>query len=160
MRWIEIAKKYEGTKEVPGTQFSNPVIVGFWKMARLSGIKNDHVPWCAGFACAVFEESGIRSPRSDAAKSFLTWGVRIPMATVGCVVVFNRAGGYHVGFCVGKNRAGQLLILGGNQNDSVKVSAFNLERVAGYIWPPGVPIPALATLPVIASAASVSTSEA
>lgn len=159
-RWVEVAKQYEGVAEIPGLVNSNPVIVRFWKLARLSGIKNDHVPWCAGFACAVLEEAGIRSPRSDAAKSFLSWGTRLPMAAAGCIVVFNRTGGYHVGFVLGKDKQGRLLVLGGNQGDAVNVRAFPLDRVAGYVWPPGEPAPAVAALPLLAMAAAVSTREA
>jgi uncharacterized protein (TIGR02594 family) len=158
--WMAHARRYIGVAEVPGPK-SNPVIVGFWKLAKLSGIKDDLVPWCAGFACAVLEEAGIRSPRTDGAKNFLLWGQPLPMASVGCIVVFGRTGGYHVGFVVGKDKAGNLLVLGGNQGDAVNIRAFPLPRVLGYVWPPHEPVPAIATLPVLTIAgATVSTSEA
>lgn len=154
--WLKTARAYLGTREYPGAQ-SNPIILGFWKLARLSGIKDDAVPWCSGFACAVMEENGIRSPRSDSARSWLTWGAPMANPSLGCVVVFNRTGGFHVGFVVGKDKDGRLLVLGGNQGDAVSIAAFSTDRVMAYRWPQGVEDPGF--LPILASTA-MSTSEA
>lgn len=156
MKWIDAGMAYLGTTEYPGAK-SNPIILRFWQLARLSGIKDDMVPWCSGFACAIFEESGIRSPRSDAAKSWLDWGFALTAPVTGCVVVFKRPGGYHVGVVLGQDKAGRLQVLGGNQGDKVSVAAFDRDRVVGYRWPTGHPVPG--GLPVVAGAA-LSKSEA
>lgn len=50
-------------------------------------------------------------------------------------MVFTRTGGGHVGIVVGETQTGSLLVLGGNQGDSVKISAFERNRVAAYRWP-------------------------
>lgn len=148
--WLINARKYQGTREYPGAA-SNPVILRFWQLAKLAGIKDDRVPWCSGFACAVMEEVGIRSPRSDGARSWLTWGAPLVAPVLGCIVVLKRPGGFHVGLAVGRDRAGRLLLLGGNQGDAVSIAAFETARVVGYRWPLGVPqnfaLPVMAGVP-------------
>jgi uncharacterized protein (TIGR02594 family) len=129
--WIGLARSYIGEREVKGMAH-NPVVVGFWKLAKLGGIKNDEVPWCAGFVGAMLEASGIRSARSDSSRAYLKWGERMDVPEYGCVVVFNRPGGGHVGFCVGIDDLGRLLILGGNQGDAVSILPFWPDRVAGF----------------------------
>ena len=53
--------------------------------------------------------------------------------------MFSRDGGGHVGFAVGKDTAGRLLVLGGNQGNAVSIAAFDVARAIGYRWPAGVP---------------------
>lgn len=52
------------------------------------------------------EAQGIRSQRSDSAKSWLTWGAPLSAPVLGCVVVFDRPGGNHVGLLSGSTRLG------------------------------------------------------
>lgn len=154
-KWIDIGRKYIGVKEVPGPTH-NPIILGMWKLARLAGIKNDEVPWCSGFACAVMEEAGIQSPRTDGAKNWLNWGMVLSSPAYGCVVVFRRPGGWHVGFVVGTDAKGNLMVLGGNQGNQVSIAAFARDRVEGYRFPIGQPIPQgrLALLSGVAASSS------
>jgi len=85
--------------------------------------------------------------------------VRLQAAQVGCIVVFQREGGGHVGFVVGQDKYGRLLVLGGNQGNAVTIAAFSLDRVVGYRWPS--PGPALQTkLPVLEIGAALSRNEA
>jgi hypothetical protein len=53
-------------------------------------------------------------------------------------VVFNRDGGGHVGFVVGQQQNGDLMVLGGNQSDAINIRAFSRSRVTGYRWPVNV----------------------
>lgn len=129
--WIYSARAYLGTREVKGFHH-NPIIVGLWKLAKLGGIKNDEVPWCAGFVGAMLESNGIRSARSDSSRAYLNWGEPLDAPEYGCIVVFTRAGGGHVGFCVGVDANSRLLILGGNQGDTVSILPFGRERVKSY----------------------------
>lgn len=129
--WIVAARTHLGEREIKGYRH-NPVIVNFWKLAKLAGIKNDEVPWCAGFVGAMLETCGIRSARSDSSRAYLDWGERIDAPEYGCVVVFRRPGGGHVGFCVGVDQTGRLLILGGNQGDAVSILPFDRARVTGF----------------------------
>ena len=150
-KWVDNARKYLGVKEFPGIP-SNPIVLGFWKLAKLAGIKNDAIPWCSGFACAMFEEVGIKSPRTDGAKNWLNWGVALSTPVYGCVVVFKRPGGYHVGIVVGQDSRGNLQVLGGNQGDAVTIASFDRNRVEGYRFPIGQPIPQ--TLPLMSGMAA------
>jgi uncharacterized protein (TIGR02594 family) len=155
--WIAEARKHIGLHEVKGANHA-PEIVQFWKDIKRGGIKDDETPWCAAFVGAMLERAGIVSSRSEGSKSFLDWGVKLVAPVAGCIVVFTREGGGHVGFVVGQDKFGNLLVLGGNQGDAVNVRAFSRDRVVGYRWPNAATLPT-ERLPVLA-AAEFSKSEA
>ena len=155
-QWLAIARPLLGLHEIHGPEHS-PEILGMWRAIKRSGIQSDEVPWCAAFVGACLERAGIRSSRFESAASYLTWGVRLDGPAHGCIVVFSRDGGGHVGFVVGQDAAGNLLVLGGNQGDSVSIKAFHRDRVTGYRWPVDVPI---ATGALALGAAEASRSEA
>lgn len=139
-QWLAIARPLVGLHEVKGAEHS-PEIIGMWRAIKRSGIQDDETPWCAAFVGACLERAGIRSSRFESAASYLKWGVRLDGPAHGCIVVFSRDGGGHVGFVVGVDASGNLLVLGGNQGDQVSVKAFPTTRVTGYRWPVDVPIP-------------------
>ena len=155
--WVKFARGYIGLREILGVQHESKILA-MWKWIKRGGIKTDEVPWCAGFVGACFEQAGIISSRFESAKSYLAWGVTLKTPIYGCVVVFNRVGGGHVGFLVGKDNAGRLMVLGGNQNDKVSIAPFEMTRVAGYRWPKDIPIE-LNPLPIISSNAPLSSRE-
>lgn len=132
--WIELGKSFIGLHEIKGPKH-NPEIVQMWKDIKRGGIKDDETPWCSAFVGAMLERSGIVSSRFESAKSYLTWGRPLDEPIYGCIVVFTRDGGGHVGFVVGKTESGNLLVLGGNQSDAVNIKAFKRDRVTGYRWP-------------------------
>lgn len=150
--WVHEAEKHIGLDEIKGPQHAAEILQ-FWKDIKRGGIKDDETPWCAAFAGAMLERAGIRSTRFESAKSYLDWGVELAEPVYGCIVVFTREGGGHVGFVVGTDGAGRLLVLGGNQGNQVNVRAFPLDRVSGFRWPEGVlpPDQALATFSADAS---------
>lgn len=148
-KWIDEAKKHIGLKEIKGSAHNSHIIM-FWKAIKRGGIKDDETPWCAAFVGAMLESVGIISSRYESAKSYEKWGIKLDDPVYGCVVVFTRDGGGHVGFVVGQDKSGNLLVLGGNQGDAVNVKAFKRDRVTSYRWPAGVAIPSKA-LPVMSS---------
>lgn len=152
--WLILAHANIGISEIPG-KLHEPRILAWWRAVRLGGIKTDEVPWCAAFVGAMLEQSGIRSTRSDAARSYLRWGVELSAPVVGCIVIFERGAGGHVGFVVGRDERGRLLVLGGNQDNRVKISAFSAGRVLAYRWPAGHEVP-ISPLPLASAAASIS----
>lgn len=156
--WIIEAGQHIGTTEIKGLRH-NPKIVGWWKDIRRGGIKDDETPWCAAFVGACLEAVGIASSRFESARSYEKWGQPLDRPVYGCIVVFSRAGGGHVGFVVGVDPAGNLLVLGGNQADAVNIRAFSRARATAYRWPRGIPLDRLAAPPLLASVA-LSTSEA
>lgn len=148
--WIIEADKFIGLREIKGSQHS-PEILQMWKDIKRGGIKDDETPWCAAFVGSMLERAGVRSSRFESARSYLEWGQLLALPVVGCVVVFTRHGGGHVGFAVGRDKAGNLLILGGNQSDAVNIKAFPVSRVSGYRWPSGLAVPP-APLPTLSGA--------
>lgn len=147
--WITEAHKHVGLYEKKGPTH-HPEILKFWKDIKRGGIKDDETPWCAAFVGAMLERCGIRSTRFESAKSYLQWGVTLTNPVVGCVVVFSRDGGGHVGFFLGYDKKGNLLVLGGNQSDGVNVRAFPVERATGYRYPPTLQIPTTA-VPILSA---------
>ena len=165
--WLKLASSYLGLREYRGSRH-NPKILEWWIKLGLP-FRNDETPWCAGYVCGVLEEAGIRSPRSAAARSFYWkgWGRILSGPAVGCVVSMwrgSKKGAYgHVGFVVGKDRFGNLMILGGNQGNRVSIRPFNRNRVLSYHWPATHEAPkkqGLASLPILASDGRVSRNEA
>lgn len=98
----------------------------------------DATPWCSSFACWCMEQAGIRSTRRKSARSWIEWGYEISRPVLGCVVVMWRgspdSGSGHVGYFMGYDARGWLLILGGNQGNSVSVRAYAPSRVVSYRW--------------------------
>jgi uncharacterized protein (TIGR02594 family) len=161
--WIKLACSYTGTREIPGKKH-NHKILDWWRKINLPFV-DDETPWCAVFVGGVLEECGIQSTRNAAARSYTKWGVKIPYPALGCVVVFWRGTptGWsgHVGFLVGVDRYGNLMVLGGNQKDMVCISPFDKKRVLSYHWPRTHEVPMNGTrLPVITSNGIRSTNEA
>ena len=145
--WLVEARKHIGLSEVKGPRHQAEILQ-MWKDIKRGGIKDDETPWCAAFVGAMLERSGVRSTRFESAKSYLQWGRTLVDPVVGCVVVFSRDGGGHVGFAVGRDEQGNLLVLGGNQSDEVNIRAFPVSRVTGYRYPEEVllqtgPLPVL-----------------
>lgn len=140
--WLVIAERYIGTEEFKGAKH-NPIIVGFWKMIKRGGIKDDETPWCAAFVGGCLEQAGIVSSRFEGASSYLRWGIPLSVQRprLGCVTVIKRPGGNHVFFTVGVSADGTKLIgLGGNQSDKVRYAVFNMADVRGHSWPIAVPV--------------------
>lgn len=157
-RWLAVARVYLGVKEVPGIE-NSPVIYK-WLVKLKSAWTDDATPWCGTFVATCFSESGIPIAKHwYRARDWLNWGVKLDSPTLGCVVVYARDGGGHVGFVVGRDKAGNLMTLGGNQGDMVSIRPFQMSRVLGYRWPEKEVV-ILAPLPVLGSDGRISTNEA
>ena len=115
-----------------------------WLLELNAWWEDDETPWC-GVACAAWVRAvNLVPPKAwYRALAWASWGVPLAGPVHGCVVVLERmGGGGHVGFVVGRDRRGWLLVLGGNQGDAVSIAAFNPMRVVTYRWPAGVVPPA------------------
>ena len=152
--WFDIAQKYLGLKEIKGSKHA-PLVVKMWSRIKLAGIKDDETPWCAAFVGSCLEEVNIKSSRSAAALSYEKFGQSVGYPVLGAIAYkkrYNSAGkviGGHVGFVAGQNSKGQIMLLGGNQNDQVCIAPFNKSVILGYRWPNGYPVPARVTLPLV-----------
>jgi uncharacterized protein (TIGR02594 family) len=159
--WMAAARKYLGVAEIPGKRH-NPTIVRWLRELR-GWWSDDEQPWCGTFVGAVLREAGLPIARHwYRARDWLNWGVPIHKPAPGCVVVYERGGGGHVGFVVGETPSGRLLTLGGNQGNRVSVAPFERIRVLGYRWPADhyAELAEAGPLPVIDSRAPSSSREA
>lgn len=127
--------------------------------------ERDSTPWCSAFVNWCLERSGIAGTGSGWARHWAEWGEPIDEPRLGAVAVWARgrtsadspvATG-HVAFVV-EDRGDSLLVLGGNQSDSVCLKLYpkhgyltdtvdsaspvsELYELIGYRWPAG-PLPA------------------
>ena len=92
--------------------------------------------WCAGFVNAVLKAEGTEGTGKLDARSFMEWGVEATDPSEGDVVVLWRVSKDdwrgHVGFFAGYDDAGDIRVLGGNQNDSVSIKSYPKERLLGF----------------------------
>lgn len=98
------------------------------------------LPWCADYV-----ETAIKNALPDEpfvgplgenpywARNWLHFGETTD-PIYGCVLVFSRGSGGHVGFAVGEDRT-DFYVLGGNQSNSVNVSRISKSRLLGARWP-------------------------
>jgi uncharacterized protein (TIGR02594 family) len=156
--WLAAAWKEIGTHEIPENR--GPAVQRYVDLSHC-GEQGD--PWCAIFANAMLEESGIHGTRSPSSQSFRHDAnfVALPGPALGAVSVFWRtsrqSGLGHVGFYCGE-RGGYVYTLGGNEGDMVQIefcaknaSTFGL---VGYYWPKSVPLPPTGAIAVAADAPS------
>ena len=157
--WITEARIHIGTAEVPGPSTS-PVIAG-WLHRLRAWWADDETPWCGVFVAACIEACGLPLPKNwMRAKTWADWGRRLVLPVPGCIVVFERTGGGHVGFVVGVTAQGALLVLGGNQGNKVSIAPFDRSRVLAYVWPSGIPAPDTRLAVLDARGAQLSANEA
>lgn len=103
--------------------------------------------WCAIFANAKLEQSGIPGTRNAAAQSFRKNKnfVKLDGPALGALAVYSRgapnSGKGHVGFYMGETTT-QVLTLGGNESDAVRKQFEPKTRLLGFWWPKSVPQPA------------------
>jgi len=144
---FDLAQRFVGIKEVSGSQ-SNPYILSMLHLDQ-DWPEGDEIPWCSAFVNYIAWL--LRLPRSKSlrARSWLEMGVPVGMeeAEVGFdVVILKRGGGDqpgpevldamgHVGFFAGREE-NVLLVLGGNQSDSVSVARFPMVQLLGIrrLW--------------------------
>lgn len=131
--WLIEARRHLGVREIPGT--NDAPFLRRWQ-AQLGAPWLGPAPWCGVFVAWCLRQCQCEPPKAwYRARAYLDWGFVQPVPAVGSVVVFDRAGGGHVGFVAGKTGANRLAVLGGNQGDAVSVASFDRSRVLGYRWP-------------------------
>lgn len=141
LKHIAIARSYIGTQEIKGAKH-NPKILALTAKAfnatgQKSWIHDDETPWCGSFVGGVLAEAGLGNKIPKLFMRAREWekaGTKLTQPAYGCIVTFTRDGGGHVGFVVGKTKAGNLKVLGGNQSDGVNIADFAPSRVTSYRW--------------------------
>lgn len=146
-RWLEVARaeSMRGVTEIAGREFHNERILEYHQATDLHATA-DEVPWCSSFVNWCLRRADMPRTRSAAARSWLSWGLRLSPPALGVIVILKRGGlgqpgrevrdaPGHVGFYVGHGSKYEILVLGGNQENAVNTRAYNVDRVLDYRWP-------------------------
>ena len=161
---LSVARLCEGLAEIPGPQ-SNPVIVRWAKDIGAPAYTDDSVAWCAVaqnrwvMTCGWPMSAARGSYDLLRAKSFETWGQKLEAPALGCVMVFKRPEGAHVGIYVGE-RIDAYRVLGGNTSNAVAEAWLAKDRLTAIRWPHGLALPLLRHVFLADNGQPVSTNEA
>lgn len=148
-RWMQTAWAQVGTAEVAGPQ-ANPRIVEYFAHIGRADVVSDEVAWCGGFAGYCLATSSVpldAIPPSERllAMSYKKIGTPIDDVRPGALVILTRPeggpGAGHVGFVAGVTPT-HVLVLGGNQSNTVNVTPFRRERIVALRWPDAAATPA------------------
>lgn len=132
--WLVEARRWIGTAEIPGAATNSAIAQ--WLQKLRAWWADDETPWCGTFVAWCMDSAGYAIPKYwMRARAWGEYAVPIDAPAHGCIVIFERAGGGHVGFVVGEDEAGNLLVLGGNQGNKVSIARFPKARVVDYRWP-------------------------
>lgn len=134
--WMAFAWAELGQREIAGPR-SNPRIASYIARSGHPNLADDATAWCAAFVGASLDASGIAGTGSLMARSYLDWGRAADTPELGAIAVLSRGADPalgHVGFLVGET-GDQVLLLGGNQSDSVSVEAFARTRLLSLRLP-------------------------
>ena len=163
--WLAYARQLIGTREIVGPKHS-PVIMGWVQKlgAKILGIKvvDDETAWCGTFIAVCMFSVGLAPPPiAVRASSWASWGRELLGPRLGCILVFTRAGGGHVGLYIGED-ATHFHVLGGNQGNAVSITRIAKDRLAksGMRWPHGVALPAAQPISLTPSGVPVTVNEA
>lgn len=138
--WLTIARRNMHVAETPGKE-TTPAIER-WLINLKAWWRDDETPWCGVFVAECLRADGRNRPQHwYRARAWLDWGLRLDFPTLGCIVVLSRKRGGHVGFYVGHDERGRIMLLGGNQGNRVSIAPFDAGRVEGYRWPQDAPLP-------------------
>jgi uncharacterized protein (TIGR02594 family) len=137
--WMKFAYGERGVTEAPGPD-NNPRILEYFRSTRAPITpEDDQTNWSSAFIHWVLGQAGIAGTRSLSDRSWLTWGKPSELKP-GCIAVLWRIAPTseeaHSGFFVGQREDGNLVVLGGNQSDQVRLAVFPRSRLLGCRWPP------------------------
>lgn len=138
------ALRHNGIQERVNNK-SNPEILAWYKELGMPGITDTlSVPWCGTFVALCAKRSGLKwiQPKDNfmLARNWSSFpgSTKLDRPAQGAVVVFWRGtpNGWqgHVGIIAGKDAAGNLMVIGGNQSNMVKIAPYTTQRVVGYYW--------------------------
>ena len=158
-KWMDRAFRYRGMKEIPGKQH-NPIIIKWLKRLK-AWWSEDETPWCGTFVAEMLRQSDLPIPQHwYRAKAYVTYGTAQSLVDIpfGAICVKGRTGGGHVFFAVAKSANGSTIYgLGGNQSNSVNITAFRRSDIVAARWPQSILLPK--PLPVAISASQLNASQ-
>ena len=132
---FQIAQTLVGNKELLG-KADNPLILAMIQTCNaIDGELHDEIPWCSAFINFIAKLTRLPRSHSLAARSWLEIGIPLstPQLTVDSdIIILKRGTGNqgHVGFFAGFEGE-YIIILGGNQSNSVNLQKFIDTDVIG-----------------------------
>lgn len=110
------------------------------ELKQLMTIDPARIPWCAGFINFVLDKAGYESTGDLLASSYHGYGIKVSDPIPGDIVLLRREGGSgrHVAFFYGyhiENGITYVELLGGNQENSVSIKPYPLNKVVEYRRP-------------------------
>lgn len=134
-KWLTYARTKIGEREIAGPRHNPWIVRGLAKLK--AWWSDDETPWCGFFVAHCMEEVGLPLPKHwYRAKGWVEYGSRLRSTHVapGAILVFDRAGGGHVGFYIGESLR-YFYVLGGNQGNKVSIVPIAKERCVAIRWP-------------------------
>ncbi|MBS9775009.1 MAG: TIGR02594 family protein [Tenacibaculum sp.] len=135
MKHIDLALSQVGIKEITG-KTDNPEVLKYFNELGYDGTKlHDETSWCSAFANWVCKRAGLPYTGKLTARSWLNVGERVYTPKMGDIAVFWRESPEswkgHVAFFI-RETPNWVYVLGGNQSDQVKISAYPKFRLLEY----------------------------
>ena len=134
MKQIDVALSQIGIKEIVGHLHNKDVLKYFLETGH-DWVRDDETAWCSAFVNWVTQKSGLSSSGKLNARSWLNVGEKVSDPKLGDVVVFWRSSSSswkgHVAFYI-RDTKNWIYVLGGNQNNQVKISAYPKNRLLQY----------------------------
>jgi uncharacterized protein (TIGR02594 family) len=135
--FLAAARHEIGTTEIPGPRTAER-IRQYLATVELpaTAAAEDETPWCAAFVNWTLARCGRAGTNSALARSFQRWGDPGKALVPGAIVVIARGKPWqgHVGFYAG-NAGEDVLLVGGNQSDSVSVARFTRAQIVDIRYP-------------------------
>lgn len=132
---IKEAVKYYGLKEIPGVQH-NDQILKFFKETGNGKIRTDEDAWCSVFVSFCAKQNGFVFTKKATAKSWMEVGKEVKNPLPGDVVIFWRddknSWKGHAAIYIGQDENGDVICIGGNQDDEVNIGYYSGDHVVGY----------------------------
>jgi uncharacterized protein (TIGR02594 family) len=106
----------------------------FASIGAKKNYRDDIDDWASAFAEWSLNKAGIDGPKSDDPFAWLHWGQKLERPRLGCIVIMSFNGLRHVGFYFDE-QDNFVRLLGGNQNDAVRIYRYPKNAIVGYRWP-------------------------
>ena len=134
-RLVNIALSQYGINEVPGVE-NNPEIMKYFKVGGHSWVQGDETAWCSAFINWCADQMGFECSEKLDARSWLNIGMQVDSIDNADIAVLWRESPEswkgHVGIPI-RETDNHIWLLGGNQNNMVRISAYPKERILKYI---------------------------
>lgn len=131
---IDIALGEYGVAEFPG-DVNNPEVMKYYHETGRTWVSSETTPWCDAFVDWVIMKAGGKPTPGLNARAWLKAREVVETPEQGDVVILWRKSKNspfgHVGFFI-KETDKMVLLLGGNQSNQVKISAYRKDRILGY----------------------------